>query len=119
MFTRLFVLVLLALATVSVSTPAHASTLTVNWVDCAFQGYYNYTEMTCFASASGGTGSYVSYTWFVDSSQGDYTAVTSTDYLVRTCYSGYESLRVTVTVRDSAGATASRSTIRYTCGWTP
>lgn len=120
MFKRLFVLSLLALATVSVSTPAHAATLAVDWVDCLSYNVYNGMIYACATHASGGTGSYVSYTWAVDSNQGDYTVVTSTDTMETSCYPFAESIRITVTVRDSAGATASgRSAYRHYCGWNP
>lgn len=65
MFKRLFVLVLLALATVSVSTPAHASTLAVS-LTCYHSssdpsGTYRFFD--CYAFASGGSPNYT-FHWY-------------------------------------------------------
>lgn len=65
MFKRLFVLVLLALATVSVSTPAHASTLSVS-LTCYYSssdpsGTYRFFD--CYAFASGGSPNYT-FQWY-------------------------------------------------------
>ncbi len=122
MFKRLFVLLLLTVATASASTPARASTLAVTSLYCriyAYSGYNGYYR--CTASVSGGTGSYVSYTWDVTSTRGDYSVVTSSNTVERTCFTGtapehQEYFYVTVTVRDSAGATASTYTGWMGCG---
>lgn len=126
MFKHLFVLLLLVAATVSVNTPAHAAALTVNYVDCWIYSYSGYNGYyTCYADVSGGTGSYVSYTWNVTSTRGNYSLITSTNTINRTCYTGVpvdgtfpygEYFTVGVTVKDSAGATASGRSYRLHCG---
>lgn len=110
MFRRLFVLVLLIIATLSASTPAHATTLRVDYFNCglshyaAGNGYY-----WCYANAVGGTGSYVSYTWTINNQWGMlHTMVTSEPSFSRSCGIG-EYVYVSVMVTDSAGATASAS----------
>ena len=123
MFKRLCVLFFLVAATVVVSPPAHAATLTVNWVYCDVYSYPSYSTglYRCEASVSGGTGTYVSYTWSVTSSRGNYTVVTTTNTFERSCYAGNlgrnrESFFVIATVKDSAGATARESSFTVTCG---
>ena len=65
MFKRLFVLLLLVAATVSVSTPAHASALSVS-VTCYqssvdVSGWYRFFD--CYANASGGSPNYT-FQWY-------------------------------------------------------
>lgn len=113
MIRRLFAVALFVLA-VSAAHPAHATTLSIDSAGCdihSYSGYYGF--YTCNAYVSGGTGSYVSYTWNVYSTREDSSRVTTSGTLERTCYSGAgwgssnEEFSVEVTVRDSAGATAS------------
>ena len=82
---------------------ATAGTLTVTSLQCYDVGgggqYYNYTE--CFASASGGTGAYT-WEWDVIVTSGD----ENSPHISGVCTDSYP---VTVTVRDSSGATASLS----------
>lgn len=113
MIRRLFAIALFALA-VSTAQPAHATTLSIDSAGCdiqSYSGYYGY--YTCYAYVSGGTGSYVSYTWNVYSTRESVSRVTTYGTIERTCYSGpgwggsNEEFSVEVTVRDSAGATAS------------
>lgn len=102
MFKRLVVLILLASAIVSVSTPAQAATLYVD-MGCIISdgGLY-----TCEAYAGGGTAPYTSYRWKI---QGGGT----TQYVTGpSVYDGYcarpnRLYTITVTVTDSRGATAS------------
>jgi hypothetical protein len=63
MFKRLFVLMLLALTTLPVSTPAHATPIGVS-VYCYQTGvqWPWYAYYRCGAGVNGGTGSYT-YTW--------------------------------------------------------
>jgi hypothetical protein len=110
MFRRLFVLVLLIVATLSASTPTHASTLRVDYFNCGLS-YYDAANghYWCYANAVGGTGSYVSYSWTISSNWGmTYTMVTSEPSIRRTCGIG-EYVYVSVMVTDSAGATAGAS----------
>ncbi|HEY0603715.1 MAG TPA: hypothetical protein VGD58_12430 [Herpetosiphonaceae bacterium] len=123
MFKRLSVLFFLVAATVVVSPPAHAATLTVNAVYCDVYSYPSSTTglYRCEAFVSGGTGRYVSYTWNVTSNRGNYTVVTTTNTMERSCFAGNlgnhrESLVVMVTVKDSAGATARNSSLTVDCG---
>lgn len=126
MFKRLAVLLLLAATTVSFGVTAHASTLTVDFTECIINYYSGYNGFyTCYADVSGGTGSYVSYTWNVISTRGNYTVTTTSNTVDRTCYTGPygdgtfpygEDFSVVVTVRDSAGATASARSYRLHCG---
>lgn len=120
MFKRLLVLLLLVVATVSAYTPAHATTLNVDWAHCEMSyyttsnGYYY-----CEAWVSGGTGSYVSHTWTIRNQWGfNYTFVTWEPYFNRACRIG-EYIYVNVTVQDSAGATASRTADRVACDGKP
>lgn len=80
-----------------------ASTLTVTSLQCYDVGgggkYYNNTE--CYASASGGTGAYT-WEWDVIVTSGN----ENSPYISGVCTDSYP---VTVTVRDSSGATASLS----------
>jgi hypothetical protein len=103
MYKRLFVLLLLTAATVSTSTPVHASGPAIDFLDCINKGP---GRLHCLASVSGGTGIYT-YTWMPAPSYGSGGSVTID------CYANYQA--VTVTVTDSSGATASRSGDFY-CG---
>jgi hypothetical protein len=80
------------------------STLTVTSLQCYDLGgggsHYNETE--CYASASGGTG-YYTWSWDVIVTSGD----ENSPYITGVCTDPY--YRVTVTVTDSSGATASLS----------
>ena len=111
MFKRLFVLFLLAIATLSVSTPTHASTLTTN-AYCSYSVRENYY---CWTTPNGGTGTYSHYYWSMytfGSSPHQQNFVTSDPWISDYC--GYGSVHtVWVTVTDSAGATASASTTLY------
>lgn len=116
MFKRLFVLVLLAIATVSASTPARASTPIGVYVSCyqvSVQWPWSATYR-CHGGASGGTESYVSYTWKVYSSYGNYSFVTSQPDIELGCGRD-EHFRVDVYVTDSAGATGSVMGDYYAC----
>ncbi|HEX6288081.1 MAG TPA: hypothetical protein VFZ66_02775 [Herpetosiphonaceae bacterium] len=107
MFKRLVVLILLALATLSASQPALATTLTITYLNCYQNGGGNFA---CDVIASGGTGSYASYTWVVRlNNSSSYQRVTTEPELIATCWVD-KSFGVTVTVQDSSGATASAST---------
>lgn len=93
MFKRLFVLLLLVAATVSVNTPARASTL-MAWVDCQPLGH---GRAYCSVSVSGGTGTYTSYYWQPTPYQG------GGEWGLIYCQP-YAYNRVLVTVTDSSGA---------------
>lgn len=115
MFKRLFVLMLLALATLSVSTSARASTPIGVSLSCYQVGVQPpwYATYHCVAGVSGGTGSYV-YNWKINSSHGNYTLVTSEPEIDYTC--GRDSqFRIDLIVTDSAGATGSVMGDYYSC----
>jgi hypothetical protein len=111
MIARLVAVLLFGLA-MSVAQPAHASTLTVNSVNCVQTGAYapdpaNYGTYSCTANVSGGTGSY-SYTWTV--STGWYPGSTFSGGQTINGVCKYNTVRINqVTVQDSSGATASGS----------
>lgn len=108
MFKRLLVLLLLVVAATSASTPAHAETLTVSNLACyAEAGFFS-----CDASVSGGTGTYTSFVWGVATGATVTYYNRSGPYFARGCISGY-SYSVSLTVTDSAGATASQGTSFY------
>jgi hypothetical protein len=116
MFKRLLVLAMLSIAAMSASTPAHASTpigVSVLCYQASIQPPW-YATYRCNAYASGGTGSYVSYTWKVYSSHGNHTAFTSQPEFDWTCSRGSQ-FRVDVYVTDSAGATGSVMGGDYWC----
>lgn len=112
MFTRLCVLLLLAVATVSTATPAHASTLSITAMTCnpttRNSEYGNTLNFSCWAGVSGGTGSYTSFVWYMQptyfSTPDAYWSYMCTEQVTRT---------ISLTVTDSAGATASGSTTLY------
>lgn len=116
MFTRLVVLVLLALATVSVSTPAYAATLTVGSLGCqaAFAGGAAGYFYDCAAEVAGGTGRYTSYTWRIQlwSNPPQYYSTGGPFFSAQCTRGGLYT--VSLTVRDSGGATASASS-RFRC----
>ncbi|MBV9788427.1 MAG: hypothetical protein JOZ51_09660 [Chloroflexi bacterium] len=116
MFQRLVVLALLAIAALSASTPAHASTPVGAGVMC-YQANIQwpwFATYRCIGYASGGTGSYVSYTWKFNSSYGNSTYVTSQPEFDFTCSSGQQ-FQVDLYVTDSAGAIGSVMGDYYTC----
>ena len=104
---RLSLVLMLALATLSVSTSARASTPIVNSLYCyqiSVQPPW-FATYHCVADVSGGTGSYV-YTWKIYSSHGNDTRGTSEPEIDYTC--GRDSqFRIDLFVTDSAGATGS------------
>lgn len=107
MFKRLFVLLLLAVATLSTSLPARASTPTVDMVFCPNTGggYYH-----CYAYVTGGTASYTSFFWVVTATGfRRYSYTTSYPELLGRCVVG-NIYTVELTVTDSAGDTAVGST---------
>lgn len=111
MFKHLFALLLLVAATVSATPPAHASTLTVNSVQCYNNGGggLNAGYYVCNASVSGGTGTYTSFAWWIrPMHHSTWSYVTTTQYpqLNDWCSAG-TNFALTVTVTDSAEATAS------------
>jgi len=112
---RFSLVLMLALATLSVSTSARASTPMVNSLYCyqiALQPPW-FATYHCVASVSGGTGSYV-YTWKINSSHGNYNLVTSEPEVDYTC--GRDSqFRIDLFVTDSAGATGSIMGDYYSC----
>lgn len=112
MFKRLFVLLLLVAATVSVNTPARASTLTVNSLSCyltAVSG--SFASFDCQASVSGGTGTYTSFTWGMQSNfYPSWTYLTTTSPTISNVCDSPDYYWVTVTVTDSAGASAGSNT---------
>lgn len=102
MLQRLFVLLLLVVATVAVSTPARASTLTVSDVMCGSSG----STFTCEAYLSGGTGTYTSFRWGVATGPNTMYYYTSEPRFSQRCMNGIH-YAVNFRVTDSAGATAS------------
>lgn len=114
MFQRLCMLALLAVAALSVSTPAHASTPVSVYLSCYQVGAQPpwYANYDCTGSASGGTGSYT-YTWKVYSSYGWYTFSGGTEFSW-TCGRD-EQFRIDLYVTDSAGSTASVMGDSFAC----
>ena len=114
MFKRLFVLLMLAVAVLSVSTPARASTPISVYVMCYQVGSQPpwYATYDCNGGASGGTGSYT-YTWKVYSSNGWYTFSGGTEFSW-TCGRD-EQFRIDLYATDSAGATGSVMGDYFTC----
>lgn len=112
MFKRLFVLLLLAIATLAVSTPTHASTLTITSLRCEQLSHFGGLNLFCWTNVSGGTGSYTLYAWENTPGGGTYpsTWTTTEDSTYTFCYLD-NSATVKVTVTDSAGATATRTTV--------
>ena len=116
MFKRLFVLVLLAMATLSVSTPAHASTLSASLSCEQTSSGQSFGTFSCLVFVSGGTPGYT-FRWY------EYAAGTGY-FLVSQGESFYDSwcqndlpMRVKVVVTDSAGAHVERINY-FTCsGW--
>jgi hypothetical protein len=110
-----FVLMLLALAVLSLGTSAGASTpiwVSVNCYQVGVQPPW-YATYHCIGGVSGGTGSYA-YTWKINSSHGSYTLFTSEPEIDYTC--GRDSqFRIDLYVTDSAGATASVMGDYYWC----
>lgn len=112
MFTRLCVLCLLVVAIVSTATPAQASTLSITGMTCNVGSrnseYGNTLNFNCWAGVSGGTGSYTSYVWYMEPTSfptsGPQWTYMCTEWVTRT---------ISLTVTDSAGATAVRSTTLY------
>ena len=102
MFKRLFVLLLLAIATVSVSTPAHASTESLS-INCEHVGGNIYCE------APGGYSSYT-WTWRELPWSYTYTWTTTENYFFLRCEGNY-GLMVSV---SSAGE--SSPTMYISCG---
>jgi len=103
MFKRLFVLLLLVAATVSVSTPARASTLSIALYCEQTSGSPTWGNFSCLVYPSGGTPSYT-YQWYEYSGGTGY-------FLVKQGESFYDSwcqtgalTRVKVVVTDSVGA---------------
>ncbi|MBV9789335.1 MAG: hypothetical protein JOZ51_14220 [Chloroflexi bacterium] len=119
MFKRLAVLLLVVAATLSLTTPARATALTIHAVSCFYAPYYFYDiyqpGFYCSANVSGGTGNYVSYTWDIESRYGNYSYTTTTYAVQRPCvYDEYVSGYLTVT--DSLGATTSQWIGQVYCG---
>lgn len=104
MFNRLFVVLLLVAATVVVSTPARAETLTVRYLACESDG----ASFLCDASVSGGTGTYTSFVWGVAGARDSYYTTSEPSFSLR-CVLG-RSYSVSFRVTDSAGATAVATT---------
>lgn len=110
MITRLFAVMLFALAVVA-AQPAHAATLTITDLYCEGIGSGRYF---CTSTVSGGAGGNT-YTWTRKQIGSIATATFTTSGSntgVRGCSSGY-SYDITLTVRDSAGATASANSSFY------
>ena len=108
------------LVTMAVAQPAEAATLTVNSVTCVVTGTYtpdpiHYGTYSCTASVSGGTGSYVSYTWTIENlwSGSSYSFAGGKTITGNCQYNVYR--RYGVAVKDSAGATATGSAGWWTC----
>lgn len=113
MFKRLFVLLFSTAAGLSVNTPAHATTLSAGPMGCANNGGGSFY---CVASPSGGTGTYTSFVWKIQEGTTSLgSSTTSIPELQSYCTVG-KYYTVSVTVTDSAGATASTGGFRFRCG---
>ena len=124
MFKRVFVLLLLVAATVSVSTPAHASTLGVS-LTCYHSsndpsGTYRFFD--CYAYASGGSPNYT-FQWY-HNMYGSWSLVKQettggySDVYQLQCFPPVGSTQATsgiakVVVTDSAGAQVTKQTSVY------
>lgn len=114
MVKRLFVSLLIIAAALSISAPAHATTLAAGPMGCANNGGGSFY---CVASPRGGTGTYTSFVWKVkeSGSTSTGTSITAIPELQSYCTVG-KYYTVSVTVTDSAGATATSSLSRFWCG---
>lgn len=100
MFKRLFVLVLLALATVSISTPAHAATPSV----AVYCEPSSSSTFFCYAIPSGGTPSYTFHWYEYHWSTGYFLVQQGSDNVYGSwCQTG-TTFRIRVVVTDSTGA---------------
>jgi hypothetical protein len=114
------VLALAAAVFAGPATPAAARTPLTLYVECFNLGGWNFY---CFADATGGTGSYPTYSWSVAIQHGwrlpasTYSWVSSNSFYTTPCSQG-DRITATVTVTDSGGATASgTSQPRYCSQW--
>jgi hypothetical protein len=112
MFRHLVAVLLLGAAIVTVQPVAAYEPLTIISLQCESLGG---GRATCRAEVTGGTGSYT-YTWTKRQAGTTYTTTLSstTSTTFHGCSIG-KSYFVTVTVRDSAGATAVDDSGSYTC----
>lgn len=110
MFKHLFVVILFAIA-VSAAHPTYASTLTLNSLTCSSQSQL----VTCVANASGGTGGYTYY-WRMykvyDQTTSTFQTVTNT--VGFGCEADLLYL-LSVTVKDSSGASTASKSARVAC----
>ncbi len=115
MSKRLFA-VLILVATIFAATPTLATTLTITYFNCE-QASSSTTQgrLYCEVWASGGTGSYT-YTWTKKIGTNQPTSWTNTsNYIETSCTIGGPAVYMSVTVTDSAGATAASGTDTVFC----
>jgi hypothetical protein len=116
MFKRLVFLLMLIAATVAVSPPAHAATLTVTWICEDFwlgdEPYPFFFQ--CTATASGGTGPYT-YRWYRNSSLIKTETTTGSSTWGKKCSNSYYAYSLQVIVTDSQGAVAGTPRETFYC----
>ncbi|MBV9791740.1 MAG: hypothetical protein JOZ51_26345 [Chloroflexi bacterium] len=117
MVQRLFIVLGVLAATLAVPGPAHAATLTVTDVMCYNLGSEGSGggRYGCDPFVTGGTGTYTSFVWGVRTASNPTYYFTTYGNLFGTCVPG-RNYTITVTVTDSAGATASNFTA-FQCRW--
>lgn len=112
MLRRLVIAALFAIAMVSATPPAHASTLSIASLFCnpttRDSSYSNALNFSCWGSVSGGTGSYTSFVWYMEPTY----FPTPDAHFQHICQYGVPRT-ISLTVTDSAGATALGSTTLY------
>jgi hypothetical protein len=115
MFKRLVFLLMLVVATASVSSPTHAATLVPNQ-ECGYvDGAPGVFIIECYARASGGFGPYI-YRWYVNSTLKKEETLTATGYSTFStpCRVGTGTKTVLLVVTDRTGAQASQAST-YSC----
>ncbi|HEY0606006.1 MAG TPA: hypothetical protein VGD58_23985 [Herpetosiphonaceae bacterium] len=113
MFKRLFVLLLLVVATLSISMPARASTLSALLSCEQTSGSPTVGNFSCIVFVSGGSPSYTYHWYEYDRLSGYFLVYQGEPYYDAWCATGVL-VRVKVVVTDSAGAQVER-TSSITC----